>query len=694
VSGARSAAARMALAALAFALGCRHENAPAPEPPSRAQLVVSRTSLATVEGGAAATFDIVLLSRPTAPVEVEVRSDDPTEGLVLAPGYALAAAARVLTFTPGDWDVPRRIAVQPVDDHVIDGTVVYTVSLGVAYSEDPAWAAAPRLTVKVTNSEGDAPGVAVSPRALTTFEALPFIAKFRVALKADPGGWISVAVVCTDPTEGLFPQYGGSSISLWFDSATWDVPQEVWVAGVDDPVTDGDRTYAVTVQPVARFEGDAWGAVPPEVVWVTNVDDETPGFTVLASSSPLVTVENGATATFQVVLNAAPAADVVIPVTSGNPAEGLVAAGGLPAAASVALTFTPLSWSVPQTVTVVPQDDEVAGDDVAYVVTVGPPTGDDPEYPGLPARTVAVLNLDDDVVELTVDPAGPFTTSETGTTAAFTVSIHPPKEDVFVTVTSGDPAEGLLLAGGFEPAPAVTLVFSPESWGPHQVTIVGQPDQVLDGDVRYLVTVAAVSGDPRYVALAAQGLAVTNTADYASSVPLATYDQGFGAPRCASIGFGCGSGTLLAGRDGMPSAPEAHAPNTLTTAPACADGDYQWIVHALDVLKVFTLDGSPLAAGKTARIEAKVRLYYWSGEFLDLYSAGDASAPSWSLVATLQPPPGSTEWSPVVLGTTFTLPSVTTQAIRGNWRYGGFAPSTCSQGSLDDHDDLVFEVAP
>ena len=700
MSGARSAAASAALA-LTVALGC-HENPRVPAPPSRAQLVLSERSLETVEGGPAATFDVALLTTPAAPVEVEVRSEDAGEGLVLAPGYAHAAEAQLLTFTPEDWSLPRRVAVQPVTDHVADGDATYAVVVRISYTEDALYAATPAGSVTVTNVDVDVPALVLAPRQLTTRENGPR-ARFTVRLATIPTSTVVVALTIADPTEGLLSpvpgqcSYGTSTTtSLWFYDLNWDVPQSVGVCPQDDPYADGDRTYSV-VASIATSYAPEYQAVASVAVEVTNADDDAASLLVSPTDRALVTGENGLSSSFIVSLGTPPLADVVVPVESSNPAEGLVAIEGGTPAARLELTFTDANWYLAQTVWVVGQDDlaaPVVGDEVAYVVNVGPPIGADPGYALAAARTVAAVNLDDDLVELTIDPAGPFTTSETGTTAVFTVSIRPPKENVFVTVTTGDPAEGRLLAGGFEPAPVVTLLFGPESWGPQQVTIVGQPDQVLDGDVRYLVTVAVASGDARYVALGPVGLAVTNTADLASSVPLATYDPGFGAPRCASVGFGCGSGTLLTGRDGVPGAPEAHAPNTLTTAPACPDGTYTNITHALDELKVFTLDASPLAARKRARIEAKVRLYWWSGEFLDLYSAADASAPAWTFVATLQPPPGSIEWSPVVLGTTFDLPSGTTQAIRGNWRYGGYVPSTCSSGSLDDHDDFVFEVAP
>ena len=114
---------------------------------------MSSTSLATYEGGPAATFDVTLLTTPLAPVELELRSEDPSEGLVVAPGYSFPAVAQVFVFTPEDWSVPRRVVVQPVEDHLDDGDARYAVVLRVAYSEDAVYAGAPARSVGVTNAD-------------------------------------------------------------------------------------------------------------------------------------------------------------------------------------------------------------------------------------------------------------------------------------------------------------------------------------------------------------------------------------------------------------------------------------------------------------------------------------------------------------------------------------------------------------
>ena len=93
----------------------------------------------------------------------------------------------------------------------------------------------------------------------------------------------------------------------------------------------------------------------------------TPGVTATPSGN-LMTSESGGTATFEVSLDTAPTADVVIAVTSSDPTEGAVSPEWL--------TFTTNNWHTPQTVTVTGQDDAVADGTVAYHIVLSPVSSD------------------------------------------------------------------------------------------------------------------------------------------------------------------------------------------------------------------------------------------------------------------------------------------------------------------------------
>jgi hypothetical protein len=166
----------------------------------------------------------------------------------------------------------------------------------------------------------------------------------------------------------------------------------------------------------------------------------------------------------------------------------------------------------------------------------------------------------------------------------------------------------------------------------------------------------------------------------------AVYDGTLKAPKCATVGIGCDSGSLLNGRATL--GPEVNKPNTINGS--CADGG-SGAYHAdesNDRLKVLSVDGSKLAAGKTVRIEATVWAYSTpSADKLDLYYTANAASPSWTFLGTIAPPAAGVQ----TLTATYTLPAGSLQAVRARFRYQGSA-AACGTGGYDDHDDLIFAV--
>jgi hypothetical protein len=173
----------------------------------------------------------------------------------------------------------------------------------------------------------------------------------------------------------------------------------------------------------------------------------------------------------------------------------------------------------------------------------------------------------------------------------------------------------------------------------------------------------------------------------------ATYDAVLKAPKCAVAGSVCDAPpSLLGGRADIVEGPELHHPNTINNS--CSDGnrDTPLVVdESMDALRISTVDGSPLAPGKIARVEATVTAFDPESDFLDLYFASDATNPNWQLIATLFPTVSGSQ----TLSATYILPAGTLQAVRAAFRFGGTAsPCTPGTDSFDDRDDLIFTVNP
>jgi leucyl aminopeptidase len=138
----------------------------------------------------------------------------------------------------------------------------------------------------------------------------------------------------------------------------------------------------------------------------------------------------------------------------------------------------------------------------------------------------------------------------------------------------------------------------------------------------------------------------------------------------------------------MSGGAEPNQPNTINNS--CADGT-DGTLHSdesNDRIVVASTSGGALTHGTRARVTATV--WAWSGytsDALDLYYSANANSPSWVFIKTIVP----TKAGAQSLSATFTLPTGSLQAVRAQFRYQGSA-SSCTTGSYNDHDDLIFAV--
>lgn len=109
---------------------------------------------------------------------------------------------------------------------------------------------------------------------------------------------------------------------------------------------------------------------------------------------------------------------------------------------------------------------------------------------------------------ITVSPLTGLVTSESGSTAAFSVVLNSrPTDDVVISITSNDTSEGTVSVS--------SLTFTAANWDQSQtVTVTGVDDSVEDGGVGYsIITGPATSTDGNYSGLNAGDVSVTNTDD-------------------------------------------------------------------------------------------------------------------------------------------------------------------------------------
>ena len=166
-----------------------------------------------------------------------------------------------------------------------------------------------------------------------------------VRLKAPINSDVTVNVVSNDTDV-----FTVSPASFLFTDSTWDEIQDLAITPVQDADTD-DETGTITLSGTG---------VTTATVMVLVLDDDL-GLTL--PSSP-VAVDEGATATFEVVLASAPDHDRIVDVTS----DDYQAVGPHPAS----LTFTTSNWSTAQTVTVTGVADADDTDEQVTITLSGP----------------------------------------------------------------------------------------------------------------------------------------------------------------------------------------------------------------------------------------------------------------------------------------------------------------------------------
>ncbi len=468
-----------------------------------ASIVVTPVAgLTTTEAGGNATFTVVLGSQPSADVTIALTSNDTAEGSI---------SPASLIFTAANFATPQTVTVTGVDDNIDDGNQPFTVSTAAAVSTDPNFAGKNAADVALVNNDDDTAGITVSTVTGSTTES-GASTTFTVVLDTRPAVDVTVPLSSNDLTEGTV-----APSSVTFTPANWDTAQTVTVTGVDDSLVDGNITYAILTAPAVSADG-AYSGVDAANVAVTNNDNDAPGISVNPASG-LTTTEAGGTATFTIALLAQPTADVTIPLSSDNTAEGTVS--------PASITFTAADFATPRTVTVTGVDDSVVDGDIGYNILTNPAVSGDAGYSGLNGIDAAVTNLDDDQIGITVGPISGNTTEAGLGTATFTVVLaSQPSADVTLALTTSDGSEGTVV-------PA-SMTFTVANFATPQVaTVTGANDDLDDGDIAYTIfTGPATSTDTGYSGFDANDVAVINedddTAGFAFGAPSGTTTEAGG----------------------------------------------------------------------------------------------------------------------------------------------------------------------
>ncbi len=415
-------------------------------------IALSSLSPASVPEGGASVYTVVLGQAPTADVTVAIANrggsgDDPN----------LSASPASLTFTTASWNTKQTVSISAAQDiDTADGSAVFTHT---ATSVDTNYNLVAR-SLTATEDDDDTAGVAVSSTAVKVPEG--GTASYTLVLDTLPSHDVTIAIA---KTSGGDDDIGVSPSSLIFTTEAWDLPRTVTLSASKD--ADALNGTAVITH-TATSTDTSYNGLTIASVTAAEFDDKV-GVTLSATR---VSVPEGSTANYTVVLDTAPTANVTITLggESGGDADLTVDTDPNTSGDQSALSFSTANWNTARTVRVSAAEDD--DDKNGTKVVTHTVTSTDARYNALPVAKVALVEVENDTRAITLSTAS-LAVAEGGT-ATYTVRLtEAPSANVTVAVANRS-GTGDDTSVSANPA---TLTFTTANWNTAQtVTLTAGED--------------------------------------------------------------------------------------------------------------------------------------------------------------------------------------------------------------------------
>jgi uncharacterized delta-60 repeat protein len=218
---------------------------------------------ATTEDGVTDTFTVALTGQPETDVVLDLsfllHGENLVDGLI----------ASSLTFTTTDWDTPQTVTVSAVDDPLIDGTTVNTLTVSVRAADSyDAFDNVPNQTVTVTNTDNDVAGFTITEtNGDTQLDEGPHSDRIDIVLTARPVTPVTIGIVSQSPGEAV-----AVPPTVTFLPADWDMPHSVTLVGVQDNVHDGLRMVDFVFTIIDAVSDDDFDGVNDQTVTAEVAD--------------------------------------------------------------------------------------------------------------------------------------------------------------------------------------------------------------------------------------------------------------------------------------------------------------------------------------------------------------------------------------------------------------------------------------
>lgn len=196
-----------------------------------AAILSNVNTIQTDEGGKSDTTSLWLSSQPLNNVSISVSGIDTSEG---------SATADQIIFTNQNWNIPQEFSLSGKDDHLADGTIMYSILFNVINEESDTTYKNKQKVITAENTDNDTAKILCQPYDTITTSENGDIDSFAVSLSTQPISQVTIVVNVNDNSEATV-----NKSLLSFNSESWDSAQYITVTGVDDAINDGTITYQV-----------------------------------------------------------------------------------------------------------------------------------------------------------------------------------------------------------------------------------------------------------------------------------------------------------------------------------------------------------------------------------------------------------------------------------------------------------------
>ncbi len=367
------------------------------------RIIVLPTGLETRVGESGAfsdTYQVVLRSAPASNVTVN---------LSVPANQGFAASPTSLVFNSGNWSTPQNITVTGVNNNSNDR--IHTTNITHAsVSSDTNFNSQTIAAMPVIVTTIDQRQAILYENGNTTVLSEGGITDtYFMALTHPPTANVTVTIQPDSQVEILGPT------TLTFTPSNWSLLQTVTMRAVDDLVPEATphTPHVGYINHTIASSDASYNGIPVAVVPCFITDNDLPHVDIMQTAGSTVVVEGGATDTYQLVLTSQPSANVIVTATAN---------AQLTLSPSNTVTFTPLNWQTPQSLTVAAINDSAIE---------GPHTGNvthsvsstDPNYhqSNIPALTVSIT--DNDGARLIVGQTGGTTAVGEGVSDTITIRL-------------------------------------------------------------------------------------------------------------------------------------------------------------------------------------------------------------------------------------------------------------------------------